>query len=61
VTLRCECGGVVEVQDGTYPSDSNGRPSGRATETYECVSCGRTGGMSFGDGPTNKWGCLSDA
>jgi len=61
VTLRCECGGAVEVVDGTYPYDDDGRPSGRATATYACPSCGRTGGMSFGDGPTDKWGCLVDA
>jgi len=56
VTLRCECGGPVELQNGTDHGDGN------FFETYECTSCGRTGGYSHdrvtGDSLT---GCLTNS
>ena len=53
-TLRCECGGAVELTSGSYDDDS-----GRAFETYECASCGRKGTFTFGNGRSSKSGCLA--
>ena len=59
VTLRCECGGRVEVQTGSYPEDDDGNPTGEAIELYECVECGRIGTYSFGDGRDRTSGCVT--
>lgn len=56
MTLRCECGGRVRVQDGTDPEDS----AGGFFELYECQACGRTGTLRA-DTTTNEThlsGCL---
>ena len=53
-TLRCECGGCVEIQEGSYDD-----ATGRAFETYECVNCGRRGSFTFGNGRSEKSGCLA--
>jgi hypothetical protein len=39
MTLRCQCGGVVEIQDGSDPDPE----ATMFWERYECVECGRTG------------------
>jgi len=52
MTLRCECGGAVELQAQSYNDTT-------AHETYECASCGRTGSLSFGDYGETKTGCLA--
>jgi hypothetical protein len=52
VTLRCECGGQVEI---TGQSDRDEV----ALEIYECVACGRTGTYRFGDGRDQTGGCLT--
>jgi len=51
-TLRCECGGAVEIVNASYPDESH------AFEQYECVSCGRRGAFRFGNGRSEKSGCL---
>jgi hypothetical protein len=60
MTLRCKCGALdIEIVDATYPTDADGRPSGTATERYECQVCGRTGSFSFGDGVERTTGCVT--
>lgn len=50
MVLRCsECGGAVELQAASYPTDTSGHSKGVAFETYECVECGATGTYRFGD------------
>jgi len=51
MVLRCTCGGVVELDDATYTDEY-------ATESYQCVSCGRTGHLSIGPNGDSKSGCL---
>lgn len=53
-TLRCECGGAVEIVDQTYSEETD-----RAFESYECVCCGRRGSFTFGNGRSDKTGCLA--
>jgi len=52
-TLRCDCGGAVEIVDATYSNESD-----RAFESYKCVSCGRRGSFTFGNGRSDTTGCL---
>lgn len=60
VTLVCECGSpAIEIVDATYPEDADGRPTGTASERYECQECGRTGGFSFGEGSSRTTGCVT--
>lgn len=62
VTLRCECGGPLELTSGSYDRDEDGQITGegRAIETYECVECGRNGSYGFGDhGPDVTRGCVT--
>lgn len=55
MTLRCECGGRVEVREGSNPDTG-----GRHWESYRCVECGGTGTYRFGDGyPDETTGCLT--
>jgi hypothetical protein len=57
VTLRCECGGPVRVQDGTDPDHADRG----FFELYQCADCGRTGTLRA-DGTTGKThlsGCLT--
>jgi hypothetical protein len=56
VVLRCECGGSVEVQNGTDPENSDGG----FFEIYECQSCGRTGTLTYDRHTgTTLTGCLT--
>lgn len=55
MTLQCECGGAVEITSQSYPHDDGGR----AFEAYRCVSCGRRGTYTFGDGGDRRTGCLT--
>lgn len=53
MTLRCnQCGGAVTVQDATYGEET-------AHETHECVDCGATGSITFGEYGESKSGCLA--
>jgi len=51
-TLRCQCGGAVEIVNQSYSGD-------RAFESYQCVSCGRRGSFTFGSGRSDRSGCLN--
>lgn len=51
MTLRCACGGAVELTAQSYGEES-------AVERYECVSCGATGTYRFGAGGDRVTGCL---
>jgi len=52
MTLKCECGGSVTLQDT--------RESGDETrEYYRCVACGRTGDVRFGDNGVDHRGCVT--
>lgn len=54
MVLRCECGGQVQVKDGT--DLSNG-----FRERYECTSCGSEGGYRHYRNPQRTdetWGCV---
>jgi hypothetical protein len=53
MTLRCECGGAVELTGQSYGEDV-------AFESYECASCGRTGSYTFGADGERMTGCLTD-
>jgi len=57
MTLRCECGGVLEL-DGDPMDHDHGW-----SEHYECVACGRVGGAHFRDAGrrADYWGCVDDA
>ena len=55
MTLRCDCGGALELTYQSYPDD----PDATATEQYECVSCGRTGSYQFGGGVDQTSGCVT--
>jgi hypothetical protein len=53
MSLRCECGGAVELVDGSY-SDHG------MTETYKCPTCGGHGTYSVSDGMGDRTsGCLT--
>jgi hypothetical protein len=54
MTLRCECGGMVKVEDG-------GKAGDVVTETYRCQSCGRRGTYTNDllVGETTVSGCLT--
>jgi len=55
MTLRCECGGAVELDGpGIYGEEY-------ATEQYECVACGRTGSLLMGPDGESKSGCLTNS
>ncbi len=54
MTLRCECGGMLEITGQNYGKTD-------ALEEYECVDCGRTGTYSFGDGPERMTGCVTSS
>lgn len=54
MTLQCECGGAVEILDGSDPDDG---PT--YWERYRCVSCDRTGSYTFGPDGETKTGCLT--
>lgn len=54
MTLRCKCGGAVEIQEGTDPDD--GPPY---IEYYHCLSCGRSGTYVFGADSERMTGCLT--
>ncbi|KXB00770.1 hypothetical protein AKJ40_00675 [candidate division MSBL1 archaeon SCGC-AAA259M10] len=61
MTLRCECGGELEllkVLDG-----DNGNGEGWAYEKYQCVRCGEIGSYSVNWGPwgqnERKRGCIA--
>ena len=57
MTLRCECGGSLELTYCT-PSDQDVE---RWTERYKCASCGRTGGGNFPAdhaGRADYWWCV---
>jgi len=51
VTLRCGCGGVVEITSATYGDE-------RMIERYECAACGRTGTFSSGPPGERTTGCV---
>jgi transposase-like protein len=58
--LVCECGcRDIEIVHATYPEDADGRPTGTATERYECQACGRTGTYAFGKGVSRTGGCVT--
>lgn len=51
MTIACECGGAVEIEEQTYGEDM-------AFESYECVSCESTGTLIITDSGTSLSGCL---
>lgn len=52
MSLRCNCGGDVVVQDGTYGEDS-------MCERFKCPNCGSTGTMTITEtGVKHFTGCL---
>jgi hypothetical protein len=53
MVLRCECGGSLELTGQSYGEET-------AFESYECVSCGRTGTYSFGGATDSMSGCVTD-
>ena len=55
MVLTCECGGALEITAQSYPDD----PDAMAYESYECASCGRTGGFRFGRGREETSGCVT--
>jgi len=54
MTLRCECGGAVELNNQSHGEDM-------AFESYQCVSCGATGTYRFDENGDELSGCLLDA
>lgn len=57
MTLRCECGGAVEIQKGSSPDPE----ADLFWELYECPSCGRTGTYTHYRNPSRTdelTGCL---
>jgi len=54
MTLRCECGGAVEITTASHGEEA-------AVEQYECVACGSVGTYSFGPYTDGLSGCLVDA
>lgn len=52
MVLRCNCGGALEITSQSY-NDNGG------FESYECASCGRTGGYDLTTNTTS--GCVVDA
>jgi hypothetical protein len=54
MTLRCQCGGRVEIIDGSDPNA--GEPH---FEKYECIECGRRGSYTFENGQETMTGCLT--
>ena len=61
MTLVCECGGSLEITHQQYDRDADGNITGegQAYEEYRCMSCGRTGSYTFGDGGEHMTGCLT--
>jgi hypothetical protein len=54
--LRCQCGGPVEVTDGSDPYED-----GRHWEAYKCQSCSRVGTYEFGGSESDRLrGCLTE-
>jgi len=52
MTLVCECGGVLEIENQSYGEDS-------AFESFKCANCGRTGSMRHDTTGTNLSGCVT--
>jgi len=52
MTLRCECGGVVEIENGGKIGDD-------IIEDYRCIVCGRTGQLRTYRGEESLTGCLT--
>jgi hypothetical protein len=60
MTLRCECGGAVEIVDGSEPDPD----ASSFFEVYECASCGRTGTYTHHTNPSRSdeyGGCLTSS
>lgn len=50
MTLQCQCGGALEITSQSYYENGG-------YESYECASCGRTGGYNLGENTTS--GCVT--
>lgn len=53
MTLRCECGAPVEIEEGSDPDSGP-----QHWEVYRCVECRRTGTYHFGPNREEMTGCL---
>lgn len=54
MTLRCECGGQVRIENGGTIGDD-------IIEDYRCVRCGRTGQLRTYNGRQQLSGCLESS